>query len=89
MTRSRAWVLAVLVGFLPAGVVAALMLYVAWQHNPQGEFHEAGIVHWGSWLSIGAVWFVPCGAPVALLARLVLAAFTESRSPMSDRESAG
>lgn len=79
MTRSRAWVLAAFAGFLPAAAVAVLMLYVAWQHNPQGEFHDGGMVHWFSWLWIGAAWFVTIGVPVALLTRLALAAFTESR----------
>ena len=39
---------------------AAFMMYAAWQHNPQGEFHEtdgSGTIHWLSWLPIGAGWF--------------------------------
>jgi len=39
--------------------VSILMVYVAWQHNPQGEFHGEGYVNWldigllgGSWFSV-------------------------------------
>ena len=36
--------------------------YAAWEHNPQGEFHEidaAGttIVHWIDLLTVGGAWF--------------------------------
>ena len=33
------------------------MMYIAWQHNSQGELHEAGRIHWGPWLAVGASWF--------------------------------
>ena len=38
------------------------MMYAAWQHNPQGEFHELAadgttIVHWFDWLLVGGSWF--------------------------------
>lgn len=89
MTRSRAWVVAGLVGFLPGGLVATLMLYVAWQHNPQGEFYEGSVVHWGSWLGVGASWFVVIGVPTALFTRLVLVPFTAPRGPNEERESPG
>lgn len=39
-------------------VLAGVMMYIAWQHNPQGEFHSAGRVEWGPWLSLGAIWFM-------------------------------
>ena len=56
-------------------LLAALMMYIAWQHNPDGEFHEAGVVH-ARWLRLGLAWFAPClglgalvGAVLAFSAR--------------------
>jgi len=40
---------AVIVGTL----CGAAMLHVTWLHNPQGEFHEAGTIHWAPWLIHG------------------------------------
>jgi hypothetical protein len=37
---------------------AALMMYAAWEHNPQARFHEGGIVQWADWMSVGAIHFV-------------------------------
>lgn len=39
--------------------VGAVMMYIAWDHNPQCEIqcvHEG--VHWGYWLLLGASWFI-------------------------------
>jgi len=41
-------------------LIAAFMMYAAWQHNPQCEFHCEGAVNWWHWLSVGASWFVAC-----------------------------
>lgn len=46
---------------------AGTMMYVAWEHNPQGRFHENGIIHWDQWLIIGGTHFV-----VAFVAALPL-----------------
>ena len=61
MRASQKVLLALAVLFALAG--AALMMYAAWDHNPQGEFHEtdgSGTIHWLSWLPIGAIWFGAC-----------------------------
>ena len=47
---------------LLAVAASAFGTYVAWEHNPQGEFHEvdaAGttIVHWIDLLIVGGAWF--------------------------------
>jgi uncharacterized membrane protein len=39
-------------------MVGAYMMWVAWDHNPQGAYHEEGVVHWGDWLAIGISWMV-------------------------------
>ena len=43
------------IGFILAG----FMMYVAWNHNAQGEIHIGGSVDWGYWLLIGLSWFIP------------------------------
>ena len=43
------------------------MMYVAWQHNAQGEIHAGATVYWFYWFGIGASWFVP----VALVSGLI------------------
>lgn len=35
------------------------MMYVAWQHNAQGEIHARTTVYWLYWFGIGLSWFVP------------------------------
>ena len=53
------------------------MMYVAWQHNPQGEFHDTAGINWLNWLAIGFSWFIPSIPVCAVLiipARLVIAA---------------
>lgn len=52
--------------------VAALAMYAAWDHNPQGEFHELAadgkrLVHWGSWAAVGLSWFVVVFVPLFLI----------------------
>jgi hypothetical protein len=48
-------------------------MYIAWQHNPNGEFHDAGVVQWGAWLAVGLFWLVPVGAVTTLGTRALLA----------------
>ena len=51
--------LVVLIVFTVLGLaVAAFMMYVGWQHNSQGEFHNESGVHWGYWLFLGFSWFI-------------------------------
>ena len=48
--------------FVLLGVaVAAFFMSAAWEHNPQGEFHEAAVnggelIHWGRLGFVGLVW---------------------------------
>ena len=47
--------------------VAAFMMYVGWEHNSQGEFHDETAVHWGYCLFLGFSWFVViAGIPYAI-----------------------
>lgn len=53
-------------------VVMGLMMYVAWQHNAQGEIHDSDQIHWGYWFFIGASWFVPTSILIAFATFVVL-----------------
>jgi hypothetical protein len=66
--------IAILAGFcaLVAAAVGALAMSMAWQHNPQGAFHESvgdggQVIHWGSWGLIGLSWFVIVFLPLSLV----------------------
>lgn len=69
-------------GFCLLGVVvAALMMYVAWEHNPQGEFHDETGIHWFYWLGIGFSWFATiAGLPCLIAAAVSLISFLFRRS---------
>lgn len=68
MLAGRIWIRSIVAASLLGVVVRGLMMYIAWQHNPQGEFHDVDGVHWLSWLAIGLSWF----APVFVVAIMVI-----------------
>jgi large-conductance mechanosensitive channel len=39
-------------------ILAFLMMYIAWEHNPQYEFHYEKTIHFGSLIIIGVSWFI-------------------------------
>lgn len=56
------------VGLLIAGAV----MYVAWDHNPQGAIHNEYGVSWGYWLLTGFSGFAPVALGVGLVSGVVL-----------------
>jgi hypothetical protein len=55
-----------------AGIAAgAFTMWAAWDHNPQGEFHDGSEIHWAYWLSIGLAWFIPAYVVVLALGVIV------------------
>ena len=74
MTARRAWAASVAIGISAGMVVAAAMMYIAWQHNPQGAFREPERVHWGDWLTVGLSWFFVIAVGVGLATRLLIGA---------------
>ena len=76
---------AALIGILPGVVVAALPMYMAWDHNPQGEFHEDGHIHWRHWLLLGFVYGFPMWLVSAAVAAAVLDAWRGQRESDSKR----
>ena len=88
MTGLRAWGVALLAGSLVGGSVSAVMMDIAWQHNPQTVFHETGQVHWVPWLTVGASWLAVVGSLVLLVVRWFIWLDAWMRT-VDDRESAG
>jgi len=39
-------------------ILALLMMYVAWEHNPQCEIVDDGIIDFEYWIEIGFSWFI-------------------------------
>jgi hypothetical protein len=52
-------------------ILASLMMYLAWQHNPQCEIHCEEIIHFSYWVGIGFSWFI-LGFIVTLLFTIIL-----------------
>ena len=61
----------------------------AWQHNPQGEFHDAVAVHWAAWLSVGASWLGVVGVVSALACRALLLLVDRWARRQRDRSAPG
>jgi len=73
------WKTGALVGSAIGLIVAVAIMYVAWDHNAQGEIHNKTGVNWGYWLLIGAGWFVPAAALLSLLLGSLLALVSRLR----------
>jgi len=39
-------------------ILALLMMYVAWKHNPQYEIVDDGVIDFKYWIEIGLSWFI-------------------------------
>ena len=55
------FLISAVIGTIPGLLLACFMMYLAWDHNPQGEFFnsETGIVNWTNWFTVGIAWFLP------------------------------
>jgi hypothetical protein len=71
--RDHLWKRAGVVGAAAGLPIAAVMMYIAWQHNPQGGFHDETGIHWLVWISIGFSWLVMVTPPVVLFVGASLA----------------
>jgi hypothetical protein len=65
---------ALLAGSVAGIAVGGAMMRIAWQHNSQGEIHEAGRIYWGYWVLIGLSWALPVAVVVGALVLVVLRA---------------
>jgi len=68
MVSRNIWLRSATAAGLLGILVGGLMMYIAWQHNPQGTFHDVDGIHWVSWLAIGVSWF----AAVSVFATVVI-----------------
>ena len=66
LSPARAFVRATLGGTIIGGLAMTIVLSIAWQHNPQGEFHDAGVIHW-AWIELGLIYLGSCVALGALV----------------------
>ena len=39
-------------------ILAFLMMYVAWEHNPQCEIVDDEVINFKYWIEIGLSWFI-------------------------------
>jgi len=39
-------------------ILALLMMYVAWEHTPQCEIVDDGVIKFKYWIEIGLSWFI-------------------------------
>jgi hypothetical protein len=60
-----------------AGVTA---MYAAWEHNPQGEFHDETGVHWADWCGVGLSWFAVVSGIPWVIAGVITAVARRHRS---------
>ncbi len=67
------WKIGTIVGIFSGLIVEAAVMYVSWQHNPQGVIHNELGVDWGYWFLLGFSWFVPTALMVSLICGGILA----------------
>ena len=67
------WKAGALLGSAAGLIVAAVIMYIAWDHNAQGEIHNEFGISWGYWFRLGLSWFVPVAAFLSLVLGSVLA----------------
>jgi hypothetical protein len=70
--KRHPWKTGALFGNLVGLSVAAVMMYVAWEHNLQGEIHNEDGVSWAYWFLIGLSWFIPVAVPLSLVSGALL-----------------
>jgi len=56
-----------LLSALLATVISLFMMYVAWEHNPQGEIYTNETINFSYWFLIGFSWF-----PLGFIAMFLL-----------------
>ncbi|SDX01231.1 hypothetical protein [Marinobacter mobilis] len=57
-----------MVAFIAGLTVTCGALYLAWQHNPQCEYHCEGVIHWSNLLPLGLSWFAVTFAGLLVVA---------------------
>ena len=39
-------------------IISGIFMYIAWNYNPQCEFHCKDLVNWQAWFTVGISWFI-------------------------------
>ena len=52
-------------------ILAMLMMYIAWKHNPQYEIHDKEVINFWYWITIGFSWFILAFVVVFVLMTIV------------------
>ena len=60
-------------------IFSAVLMYVSWEHNPQGEYYDENGVKWADLLLIGCIPFVMLGGPISVAYFVVRALFISWR----------
>ena len=68
----RSWIFGILIGIAMGLIVALVMSYLDWQHNPEGIFHNEIGTNWGFVLDTAVSWFVPVALVSCVLSIAVL-----------------
>ena len=71
----------VLLAMATSLVIGGVMMFIAWDHNPQCEFHCEGQVYWGRWILVGASWALPGFLLITMLASVVHVVRKKSLKP--------
>ena len=61
-------------------IVALVMSYLDWQHNPEGIFHNEIGTNWDIVLDTAASWFVPVALVSSVLSIAVLTWFSRRKT---------
>ena len=68
----RSWIFGFLIGIAVGLIVALVMSYLDWQHNPQGIFHNELGTNWAIVLETAVSWFVPVALVSSVLSIAIL-----------------
>jgi len=50
--------MSLIIAFIFGMIASLFMIYIAWQHNPQQEFHTENLIYWNNLIPIGLSWLI-------------------------------
>ena len=62
-----------LIGF--SIIISGIAMYIAWQHNPQCEFHCEDVINWYNWFNVGLSWFILSYVVALIIVWLIIFVF--------------
>jgi hypothetical protein len=70
----KIWIRSGIAGCVLGAMVAGFVMYAAWDHNPQEEFHGMNGIQWLPWFGVGLSWFVPTFVLITIVVGVVFSA---------------